>query len=177
MMRLGLAVVLLALPACAEAPDWRRETGMIGVEYAGRVPQGGFLSVEEWRSDGGFFISEDLHSVSNYSSAKRLAVSVEAFRHREPDGVAAWTIADFWSWPASHETAGVVTLCALSPDWEDWSADPANYIVAIAEWDAIPPDEVVYSDGILAAVRVDLVAGQITPIETGGVYCFMEGLL
>lgn len=148
---------------------------MAGVDYVGRMPPGGDeLIVQGWRNDGGFYISDDLHSVANYSSEERIAISAEAFRHREPDGVAAWTIADFWSHPADRETTGVNTLCGLGTDWEGWGADVTNMIAAVVEWDGAPLGEQVYHDGIVAAVRIDLETGEIAPIGTDGVYCYQE---
>lgn len=178
MMR-ALALPLLLLPACAEAQDsaagWREESAMAGVQYVGRIPDdGGGLIVEGWRNDGGYYVSDDLHSVSVYSTADRVAISAEAFRHREPDGVAAWTIAEFWSYPADREDAGLGLLCGYGPDMTQWSADHTKDVVAIVQWSAVPQDQETHHEGVLAAVEANLVTGELTPIAVDGVYCHQE---
>ena len=163
-------VTAFAAPVTAGAAAWQAEPGMIGTQYVGRVPAGGGpLMIKDWRSDGGMYVSDDLKAVMFYSNETRIGVGLETFRHREADGVAAWEIANFLSAPANRETSFVSTDCGLGPDFEV-QRSATEFVVAIVDGSKAPGEE-LFTDGIVAAVQVDLKAGILAPIAAANVYC------
>lgn len=159
-----MILAFLALAAAA----WQAEPGMIGVQYVGRVPDDGVLTVKDWRNDGGAYVSDELKAVSFYSTDDRIGISTETFRGREPDGVAMWTIANFFSVPADRVYMHVNMECGLGADFAGRTSDTA-YIVAVIDGRTTPNEELI--TGAVAAAQVDLVSGAIVPISTADVYC------
>lgn len=160
-------------PAPAPAPaesGWREETAMAGVQYVGRVPESGELLVEGWRNDGGMYVSDELKSFAYYTSAERLAIATETFRHREPDGVAAWTIHSFMSFPGDREKMGLAYSCGLGADFEAHVSE-TELVIGVVDFAKVPHDKELYAEGIVAAAKVSLSTGTIEPIGTEGVYC------
>lgn len=166
-----ILALALAAPVAATLADWREETAMAGVQYVGRVPaDGGELLVQGWRNDGGTYVDDQYFALSVYSTADRIALSAEKFRYREPDGVAAWTIGKFMSYPGVREKFGVNFECGIGAGFTGRTTD-TDYIIGIVDFAAIPGDNELYHDGVRAAARVDLKTGTIEPIAAGDVYC------
>ena len=158
-----------AAPVAADA-GWREETAMAGVQYVGRVPENGELMVADWRNDGGMYGSDELKSFAYYTRADRIAIATETFRHREPDGVAAWTIHAFMSFPGDRETTGLAYSCGLGADFESRLSE-TELVIGVVDFAAVPRDKELYSEGLIAAAKVSLATGAIEPIGTEGIFC------
>lgn len=170
MKKVLILAVAFAAPVAADTTGWREETEMAGMQYVGRVPKDGTgLYVQGWRNDGGTYVSDDLHALANYSQEHRLAISTERFRFREPDGVAAWTITKFMSFPSPRASVGISMECGIGPDFESKRV-PTEIVAAVVDWNKVP-EETPHQGGIIAAAKVDLTTGSIEPIETADVYC------
>jgi hypothetical protein len=169
---LTLIAALAATTPPAAAPalaGWQAEPEMAGLQYVGRIPPDGPLMVGEWRNDGGLYVADELRALALYSNDDRVGLATEIFRLREPDGVAAWTIDRFMSFPGNRETVGVVTECGMGADFGGRTSE-TDLIVGVADYAAVPRDTELYT-GLLAAAKVDLKTGTIEPIDPKGVYC------
>jgi hypothetical protein len=161
----------LVAPALSAPANWREEKDMAGVQYVGRVPQDGSgLFVKGWRSDGGTYYSDEVFTLAVFSTADRIAISAERFRYREPDGVAAWTISKFMSYPGKRDAVGINFDCGLGKDFEGRRSN-TEFVLAVVEWAKAPVGEGLYQDGITGAAKADMKTGTIEPIPTDDVYC------
>lgn len=171
MIRIALTAAALAGAALAAGLDWRPEPALQNVDYVGRTPESGELLVEGWRLDGGLYVSDDHYALATISTDLRLGLMTEKFRHREDDGVVAWTITQALSVPADRETMFIDMTCGEGPGFTV-EMSPTMLIVGIAP-KGVTSDGPVYT-GLAAAARIDLTSGTIEPIDPAGIYCIQE---
>lgn len=165
-------LILMALPALAAPPVWTAVPELPGADYVGRSDADGQLVVAGWRVDGGQYVSDDLHALAFISTEARVGLMTDAFRHREPDGVAAWTVKAAISIAADRNAVYVDTNCGEGTDFDPY-APRTTLVVGIVPTNAPTKDGVV--TGLVAAAKVDLVSGAIDPIaDPAGISCLME---
>lgn len=165
-------LILAALPALAAPPAWLPVPDLPGTQYVGRSDANGELVVAGWRIGGGMHVRDDLHALAFIATDTRVGLMTDAFRHREADGAAAWTVKAATSIEADPDAVYVDTNCGESADFDPY-AERTTLIVGIVPVNAPSKDGVI--TGLRAAARVDLVSGVIEPIaDPTGISCIME---
>jgi hypothetical protein len=167
-----LTLILAALPTLAASPVWADVPELPGTEYVGRSGPDGQLMIAGWRSDGGTYVSDDVHALAFISNETRVGVMTDAFRQREADGAAAWTVKAAMSIEADRNTVYVDTNCSDDPAFDPY-ARRTTLIIGIVPTSA--PSANGRVSGLRAAARIDLVSGAIEPIaDPSGISCVME---
>ena len=167
-----IPLILAALPALAAPAVWQPVPELPGTEYVGRADANGDLVIAGWRSDGGTYVSDDLHALAFISTDTQVGVMTDAFRGREADGAAAWTVKAAMSVAADRDAVYVDTNCGEGADFDPYAPRTA-LIVGIVPNNAPSTDGVI--TGLRAAAKIDLVSGVIEPIaDPSGISCIME---
>lgn len=171
-MLLRLAALLaLTATAMAATTEWREESALAGVTYDGRADADGVSAVAGWRLDGGVYVSDE-HFTLNFVSAKgRTGVMLSTFVSRAEDGVATFTAGKAMSVPVIDNFAYTDINCAEVGS--EWNPEQTKFIVGI-----VPKTAASNGAGqvgsLIAAAKVDVTAGTITPVDPKGIYCIQE---
>lgn len=170
-LRLAALVSALAGTAPAAAAEWRDEPALAGVTYDGRADAEGVSAVAGWRLDGGVYVSDE-HFTLNFVSAKgRTGVMLSTFVSRAEDGVATFTAGKAMSVPVIDNFAYTDINCAEAGS--AWVPEQTRFVVGIVPKTATSNDAGQVG-GLIAAAKVDLTAGTITPVDPKGIYCIQE---
>jgi hypothetical protein len=165
---------LLAGAALADPPRaWEPIAELPGTDYVGRSDANGQLVVSGWSIDGGIYVDDGLHAIAFISSANRIGIMTDAFRKREADGAAAWTVKAAMSFTAERASTYIETNCGVGADFDPGAAR-TEYVVGIVPMNAEAKDGLVTR--LYGAARVDLKTGTIQPIDPTGIYCHQEEL-
>jgi len=174
MIKLLLIATAIAGTVLAAPAEWRAETGLAGTDYVGRSGPDGVLLVKGWREDGGTYVGDDLHAIAFISMPDRVGIMTNAFRLREPDGAAAWTIKAAMSVAVDRDTVYVETRCGEGRDFPSGDSQTVM-VIGIASQSRLTSDGSHFT-GLVAAAKVDLRSGTIEPIDPVGIYCVQEEL-
>lgn len=153
------ASLLFASPALADDAVWTAQSDMIGHSYvstAGELVQG-------WSHEGGSYYKETSTMVTAFRKGDLLAFAVEKHKGNAPDGR---TLSEIMTFQAlAGMTAGNYPqhICEMA-------GLPKNSVV-VAISDTTQPAEDAEVVPIIAALKVDLVSGAMTPVPVAAVTC------
>lgn len=175
MLKHWLIAAALVAPALALTPPraWEPIPDLPGTDYIGRSDANGELVVAGWRSIGGQYVSDDLHSLAFIAKDGRIGLMTDIFRHREADGAAAWTVKEAMSFTADAAEAYIDTNCGAGPGFEG-NESPTDLTVGIVPMNAATEEGRVTR--LYGAAKVDLKSGTIQPLDPTGIVCLQEEL-
>ncbi|MFT3810861.1 MAG: hypothetical protein QM698_13155 [Micropepsaceae bacterium] len=169
--RLALLFALTGA-ALAAGAEWRDEPALAGLTYDGRADANGVSAVADWTLDGGLYVSDQHHTLSFISSRGRIGVMLSTFVGRAEDGVATFTAGAAMSVPVIDNFAYVDTNCGEGAGFEGVTSQ-TEFIAGIAPKTGGAVEDGRFH-GLIAAAKIDLTTGAITPVDPSGVYCIQE---
>ena len=167
--RLALLAALTG-PALAAAAEWRDEPALVGLTYDGRETLDGVPAVAGWHLDGGQYVSDRHATLSFISSKGRIGLMLSTFVSRADDGIATFTATRAMSVPVIDNFAYIDTQCGEGADFGGVTSQ-TEFVAGIApKVGAKDTGNGLYT-GLIAAAKIDLAAGTITPVDPAGIYC------
>ncbi len=166
------ALLALAGTALAAGAEWRDEPALAGLTYDGRADANGVSAVAGWTLDGGLYVSDQHHTLNFISSKGRIGVMLSTFVSRAEDGVATFTGTSAMSVPVIDNLAYIDTNCGEGADFEGVTS-ATEFVAGIAPKTG-GTNENGRFHGLIAAAKIDLTAGTITPVDPAGIYCIQE---